>query len=365
MQELRADMREGNKPKNCTTCWEDESQGKESKREFYNNLIINSYGIDVDFNEEPEQPKDLQIAISNVCNLKCRTCAAPYSSKWVKESNDRKIKVWTAPTKSDVHNFETSKFWSDIDNWSKSVRRLEIMGGEPFYTKEFKKLIDHLIANGTSKNINLNLSTNGTIFDEELIDKIITNFNGLGFNISIDGIGDHFDLIRHGNNWNNVKSNLDKFYDLYMKQECTEAEVWKLSKLSIGITITISNMNFHYLRDIHAFFEDNCPKFKIWNNSVYFPEHYSSNNIPDHLKAKYIDRVINPENYGLPKWDDAKFKDCIQPLVNHATKEYNKNSWSAFVKESTAAVAYRQEKFENTFPELFDIVKPAWTTRLA
>ena len=60
----------------------------------------------------------------------------------------------------------------------------------------------------------MNLSTNGTIYDDELLDKILTNFKGLGFNISIDGIENQFDYIRHGNNWDNVKSNLDKFHNL-------------------------------------------------------------------------------------------------------------------------------------------------------
>lgn len=358
MKKLRNDMRNGKSPKNCQTCWEDESKGKESKRLFYNNLMLNQYNLDLDWDKEPEQPVDLQIAISNVCNLKCRTCTAVYSSKWAKEAKDRKMSVWTAPTRSDVHNFETSKFWNDIDNWSQTVRRLEIMGGEPFYTKEFKRLINHLIDNGTSKNISLNLSTNGTIFDEELLDKILTNFSGLGFNISIDGIGEHFDYIRHGNNWSNVKNNLEKFHNLLLNQDKYNTENrWKLS---IGVTITISNLNFYYLRDIHKYFEENHPHFKVWNNSVYFPQYYSTNNIPALVKGKYLDRVVNPEKFGLPKWEENKFKNDIMPIVNHANQVYDNESWRAFVSETNSADAYRKENFKNTFPEFYELVKFAW-----
>jgi organic radical activating enzyme len=352
-------MREGKYPSNCNTCWEDESKGKESKRQFYNNLMLNQYNLELDWDKEPEQPVDLQIAISNVCNLKCRTCTAVYSSKWVKEAKDRKMSTWTPKTRSDVHNFETSKFWTDIDNWSKSVRRLEIMGGEPFYTKEFKKLVNHLIDNGSSKNISMNLSTNGTIYDDDLLDKILTNFNGLGFNISIDGIEDHFDYIRHGNNWKNVKSNLDKFHTLLTKgqEKYNENGRWKLS---IGVTITISNLNFYYLREIHEFFEKNYPGFKVWNNSVYFPRYYSTNNIPDKVKNLYLDKISNPEKHGLSAWSDEKYKNDILPIVNHAAEEYDNDTWRSFVNETMEADAYRKEKFEETFPELFKIVSFAW-----
>ena len=72
------------------------------------------------------------------------------------------------------------------------------MGGEPFYSKSFKKLVDALIDNGSSKNISMNLSTNGTIFNASLMDKMLRNFKRVGINLSIDGIGKHFDYIRHG-----------------------------------------------------------------------------------------------------------------------------------------------------------------------
>ena len=48
--------------------------------------------------------------------------------------------------------------------------------------------------------------------------KMLRNFKRVGINLSIDGIGKHFDYIRHGVPWETVKSNLDSFFDLYMNQ---------------------------------------------------------------------------------------------------------------------------------------------------
>lgn len=371
MKNLRNEMRKGKYPSNCSICWEDESNNKQSKRLFYNDLILNQRGINVDLDNEPDQPLDLQLAMGNICNLKCRTCCSTYSSKWGVEAKDRGVLSSWNPNLGNINDFENSKFWTDIDNWSKNIRRLEIMGGEPFYMKEFSKLIDHLISNGTSQNIDLNLSTNGTIFDEDLLDKILYNFELLGFNISIDGINEHYDYIRHGNNWKNVKNNLDKFYQLYINQT-KNVKKWNLTKqtkefnhikLNIGITLTISNLNFPYLREIHEFFENNYPNFKIWNNVVYFPEMYAANNIPDFAKQKYIDRVETPESIGKSPWNQEKYKNEILPIVNHAKQPYNDKTWYNFINETTAADGYRKESYKDTFPEMWELIKSEWKIR--
>ena len=36
MKNLRQEIREGKMPENCATCWIDEENGKESKRQLYN-----------------------------------------------------------------------------------------------------------------------------------------------------------------------------------------------------------------------------------------------------------------------------------------------------------------------------------------
>ena len=142
-------------------------------------------------------PRDYQLILGNACNLKCRTCNANYSSKWRKESIDRNIEFWEPPSKIDLHDLEQSKFWLDIEDWLPHVRVLEIMGGEPFYMKEFRKLIDKLVDMGVSKNIMITLSTNGTHYNDKLIDKIVGNFENLGFNGSVVGclFGFYFPLM--------------------------------------------------------------------------------------------------------------------------------------------------------------------------
>ena len=276
MKNLRQEIREGKMPENCATCWIDEDNGKESKRQLYNGYAEWRYPDGIDYEAEPDMPRDYQLILGNACNLKCRTCNANYSSKWRKESIDRNIEFWEPPSKIDLHDLEQSKFWLDIEDWLPHVRVLEIMGGEPFYMKEFRKLIDKLVDRGVSKNIMITLSTNGTFYNDKLIDKIVGNFENLGFNISLDGVEEKFDYLRHGDNWDNVKSNLDKFYKLHTEND----------HVNINVTHTVSVWNFFYLRDFHLYFETNYPEFLIWNNLVHFPEWCEANVVPG--LTKYV-----------------------------------------------------------------------------
>ena len=363
MKNLRQEMREGKQPSNCETCWEDERNGKESKRLIYNKIMgFDFLKIDeIDYEKEPEYPVDLQIALGSVCNLKCRTCNPVYSSKWRSEAKERNIHWWKPDVKVEVTDLERSKFWEDLEESSVHLRRLEIMGGEPFYTKEFKVLIDRLIDYGTSKNISLNLSTNGTIFDEELLNKITDNFNAVGFNISIDGTDRLFDYTRHGNSWSNVSSNLRKFYEKFKYYKDRQQK----HKFSIGITITISTINFYYLRDIHQFFEVNYPDFEIWNNIVYFPDHYNPNIMLPELKEQFIDRVENPTKYGLSPWDEEKYKHDILPIVNHVRNpaqnngislEKNEFLWHKFIRDTFSTDEFRKESIRKSLPEFYKLI---------
>ena len=86
---IRQQIRDGERPKNCDACWRDEDNGVKSKRQIYNEYAKFRYP-EIDYAGEPDMPEDLQIILSTTCNLKCRTCNPNYSSKWVKEAEARR-----------------------------------------------------------------------------------------------------------------------------------------------------------------------------------------------------------------------------------------------------------------------------------
>jgi len=354
MRDIRGHMRMGKKHPNCATCWIDEKNGKASKR-IYETQLASWLHDPIDYDKEPTVFKDIQLGVGNICNLKCRTCSPFCSTKWIKEYKDSTGED-SATFNNLTKNKQTigSKFWEDFEEWSQTVGRLEIMGGEPFFMKEFEVLIDKLIANGSSKNITISMSSNGTIFNGKLLDKIIDNFAFLGIQFSIDGFGDHFDYLRHGDNWKNVYDNLKKFYYLHQSHPT----------FIMGLTLTLSQINMFYIREMHQviedFSKDSFKEFKIFNNVVHYPSYYSSSCIPEELKEQYLDKIRNPTKYGLNEWDPEKYTTEIKPLINQVLSKSKEKDWTAFVKETNRADVYRNESFSKTFPELWELFKPYW-----
>ena len=99
---------------------------------------------------------------------------------------------------------------------------------------------------------------------------------------------------------------------------------------------------------------------EIWNNVVHFPSFYSANVFPDAVKGKILRRVTRPDLHGMEKWNANTYKNEITPVLNHAKKSCKNDDWLSFVRETMETDRYRKESFEQTFPELFKLLKPYW-----
>ena len=302
MKKLREEFEKGEKPRGCSTCWTDEENGYTSKRQNYLNIHKNI----LDFNKLPEYPLDYQLILTNACNLKCRSCSSSHSTGWLTEVNKM-----TDEDKSKLNQRDyqmpygqsgdtESVFLKDIDTWGANVKRMEVVGGEPFYTNIWEKVWDRLIEKGHSKNIDLTMSTNGTFFKEELLHKLAKNFKTVGIALSIDGTGDMFEYLRKNANWNDVKYNLSMFYNFFKSS--------KYSNILFNYTFTISWINVITLPEMTTWVRENTPEFKIWYNLVHAPTFMSLWNIPYTLKTTIEDKL---KEYN---WKDNK-KD-IRGLIN-------------------------------------------------
>ena len=352
---IRQEIRDGERPKNCDACWRDEDNGVKSKRELYNEYAEFRYP-EINYAEEPDMPEDLQIILSTTCNLKCRTCNPNYSSKWVKEAEERKMPYIKESVNVEMDDIENSKFWTELDDWLPHAKYLEVMGGEPFYMKEFKVFANKLINDGIAKNVHVNLSTNGTTLNKEFLQRMIDNFASVGFNVSIDGIGKRFEYLRHGANWNEVSDNLDYFHSL-------------TPGIAIGITITISSLNVYYLAEFHKVFAERWPNFIIFHNIANFPTWYNPNIFPEECKedivAPLLDETQFREEYrdtiaGIVKHVLTPRVDTVVPYGNEPTDTVEAEiewRWELFKTQTVAGDKYRKENFRDAFNELFQILK--------
>jgi len=368
MFEMRNRIRDGQDIHNCETCWVDERNGKESKRQQYNNYYKEWYGDDcINFQDEPHRLIDVQLIFDNTCNLKCRSCNTNYSSKWREESIDRNIPFWETTAEINMNDIERSAFWRTMDEWTEGVMRMEIMGGEPFYMKEFKQFVDYLIETGRSKNVALTLSTNGTIADRDFLAKMVANFRDIAFSVSIDGIEDKFTYLRHPGKWDVVKDNLDYYYELHNSD----------NSVFVQITHTVTALNIMYLPEFHEYFETTYPNFKIWNNAVHYPKWISAPVLPAKAKklitdkllrhnwlSKYRDEanaLVNFMNSALYENGDSVVESLKGKFDADKLKFFDERSsqqkWTIFKSQIVGGDIYREENFVTVFPELYDLIK--------
>ena len=353
---LRKELLKGNKPAQCDTCWIDENNGKESKRQMYNGFFDQWYKNQgttwlENIKEEDIKLIDIQLIFGNTCNLKCRSCNPNYSSKWVEEAVDRNFAEQFGIDSDviDMNDPVNSKFWTEFDNWTTHLGRIEIMGGEPFYVKEFRNFINKLIESGRSQHIELSLSTNGTILDKDFLNKIINNFKEVAFSVSIDGIGSKFEYLRHPAKWDEVKSNLDYFYKIHTDDSYP---------VVIQITHTVTALNVMSLGEFHSYFETYYPEFHIWDNVAHYPKWLTPSVLPGYVK-EHITADLKT----------IQFKNSteIQSIINYmntdlytgetAPHETVEVKWQTFKDQTVSADKYRGEDFREVFPDLWNLIR--------
>ena len=203
-------------PDECVRCKVSESQGKESIRQFSNNQ----------HKELSEAHKDYLIVggvLDNVCNSACQHCNPHLSTKFGAIDNNKIV----------VDNAD--KFY---DFPQERIVKLDINGGEPTASPNYKKLLEYLPPNVQYVRIN----TNGSLRIDPK--PLLKRGNDVTITMSLDGIKKVHDYLRWPITW---KTWLKQFnYYNKFKNDNFHLDVWS----------TISALNLQDYPNIKKFCED-------------------------------------------------------------------------------------------------------------
>lgn len=345
MQDLRQQFRNNERPQGCATCWNDEDMGYTSKRQNYLKEGFDFFNTqaDMDWEKEPDMPYEYQMIISNSCNLKCRSCDPSHSTLWQNEQ----LKVYNNRGYNMPYGQsgdEQGVLWKDRQDWYANLKRLEIVGGEPFYVKQWHQIWNELIDQGYAGNMALNMSTNGTIIYPDMLRKLWTNFKGFGLSLSIDGTGAQYEYLRHPGKWDRVSKIIKQYVAL--KDESN-------NKMSCQVTTTIGWQNAWYLPDIHEFFSKEAP-LKVWNNIIYGPNHMALWACPDSLKQAIIKR-----------WDEydwkPEYREDIEGIKRYMlSQSITDQEFVKQLKELKRVDGIRDENLLTSFPDIAEHIEPYW-----
>lgn len=200
-------------PAECVRCQQVESEGLDS---------IRTYAIKLDQQETQHDYLQVGGVLDNVCNAACMTCNPDCSTK---------IGSLTGRTFPIVNN--SYGYWALPQD---RILHLDINGGEPSYSKNYRRILEALPPNLKT----LRLNTNCNVVLDELTD-IVDRGIKVTVTVSCDGIGDVHEFMRWPIKW-------DTFYNNLM--------TYKSMPVELNLWTTVSILNVNDLPNIQAFAQE-------------------------------------------------------------------------------------------------------------
>lgn len=196
----------------CEYCKNIEDAGGSSDRMFHLDIPnMHPPELDVDQLSLQVSPRIVEVYFDNVCNMSCIYCWDGFSSQIQAENNKfgrfekHDVIIDNKSIPSPLKNDLTEKFWSWMKQHHLSIKRLHVLGGEPFYQTQFESCMA-FFAENPSPELEFNVVSNLKIGHEKfatllnrikhLIDnKMIQRFD---LTASIDCFGQEQEYVRYG-----------------------------------------------------------------------------------------------------------------------------------------------------------------------
>lgn len=264
---LRDRMLNGEKIEGCNKCYIDESIGKKSYRQTFNERYLNQENI------QNVKIIELELALGNKCNLKCVTCNSYYSSAWDKD--DELLKNILPRKKIIDKNIE--QIDENFLNFDTShLKQIKILGGEPFLYDEYISFFEKL----NHQDITLFLVTNNTIFPNDEWINNIKKFKHVKLNLSLDGVDEVGEFVRYGMKMKRYLKNLNKWKSLNLKniEIIPHFVIHSLNILNISETLQWIDENFKVL-----------PSYDFLDS----PEYLNIKYLPENIKNKAFENLKN------------------------------------------------------------------------
>jgi MoaA/NifB/PqqE/SkfB family radical SAM enzyme len=257
MKDFRMKMLRGEQISNCEFCYRMENSGLGSKRKGKNRKFLdkvlpllekyyqNNGYVDV-------MPQWWEIRLSTKCNLSCIMCSPNLSSMMYKEYNKWGNKMTPqmqgslnlAKSQGGEYLSESQFFKQQIKENLKHVLYMEFRGGEVFADRHSIDFIWEIARSEFAKNIHLDISTNTTLINDEIV-SLLNCFAGGLLRFSIDAFKEKDELIRFHTSWNSVISSINKSNNLH--------EGWEM------VTQTcIQSLNCIGINELLWFLDDYC-----------------------------------------------------------------------------------------------------------
>lgn len=337
LKEVRQQLLDGKELTECKFCYALEEQGVTSQRQQRNleykviqtknaDKIINYLGYD-----KLEAPIDVEIQLTNLCNLKCIMCNETESSAILTEN--KKLQIATHNQTEFDWNTETVDKIKKIFVADKN-KLISIRGGEPFMVPQIKDILKYSIETGSSKNIKLHISTNCTKFDQHWVN-LLNQFKEVRMMCSLDAVGNLSEYIRYNSDWALVKQNIQLMRSI--------------KNINIVINATVQNTN---LLGLHRLI-DWCQQENLFLslNFLQSPRFMQIDVLPDELLKQALDLLLTTKE-NLINSNIVTNLDNLINLLTQIKSAYKSNHWNDFVTNIKMRESVRNNLITDVIPEL-------------
>jgi sulfatase maturation enzyme AslB (radical SAM superfamily) len=302
------DLKSQNNPDACKICWSKEDQGFTSMRSMYQKKVTTAAGIQF-----------LDIRHSNQCNLKCRYCHPHFSNQWAKEL-------------SYPITLQQSKFDDYLDHLlTKDLVDVYWCGGEPLINGNHYDMLETLISNGLSENIELRYNSNFTVIqykDKNVFD-LWQQFKSVQISISVDAVGEISNYIRSGSDWNIISANIDVALE----------QIEKNPKISISLSPVVSLLSIWTLPELYKYADHK----KITVNPILLQG-------PDYLSLMAIHTELKPLAISTLNSIRDKLGQDYDRFLSQLTQDDNEYLFNHAVRHILLLDKIRQEKLFDLLP---------------
>ena len=333
MVHIRDQMLQGKRVAGCQKCYEEEDSGKSRSHRLVSNS--QNYLLE-DLNIQNPKIEFLELATSNLCNLKCRMCFPFYSTGWYEDHEKLHGKPYEGPRlrKLDLNSLSSS--------WE-TLRHIKFTGGEPLMIAEYKRVLEELVSRGRASEVYLNYSTNLTVRPNEDLIELWKKFRYVEFAVSLDGVGEVIEYVRHPSKWSVVDSVLKEILELSYE---FDARIGLRSSIMIYNILNLPQIldYWHEVTTAHV----NPQSRNIWINPthVQVPEFLSLPTLPVEKKRLVEQRLTHTPR---PRIEESR---ALRHLLSYMWSQDLSDKWQEFLSFTAKLDQIRGEDFSQLYPEL-------------
>lgn len=327
-KEFYNDMLVGKETQGCQECYISEEKFGHSMRIDINRLFDFTNANDIKKWQDKTYPSKIELQISNLCNLKCLTCSPLDSSSFLTEDKALGISDHDAKNYS-LTDQQLETIFEEISK--EQIQILDLRGGESLMVPKIKKLLGQL---PIASQIELNIQTNGTIFDQEW-KNILTKFLRVRVMLSIDAFDSDNLYIRFPADWASILKTINNFRTM--------------SNLSFYINCTVSNLNLPVITKLLDWIKKENIEFVFF--FLTSPSYYEMTNLPPAILDHAIEEIKKYRNSKNSENINQQLDSLINYLDNSQNK-FNSIQWDNFCKLITKRDNYRKNSIFNINPNL-------------